>query len=191
VSFAGIIDREGSMLRAVSGKPLALDRGKSLSVVAMTCETTRKTTESWRLPLMDGAPFAILIASRDTELAAQANIGVPPAIPRMRFRIEMAAKYDRGQKIECKLALVQPVDFAGVLYVSPMQVSSADEICVRVPWVGTSLRMLSAEDGLSTTFVLAPPSAPGFFKIKGFIVADNADFVGATEVRLTNIFEVR
>jgi hypothetical protein len=191
VSFAGIIDREGWMLTTMSGAKVTLNRGQSFSVVAMTCDMTTKTTETWRLPLMDGAPFAILMDSGDAELAAQANIGVPPAISRMRFKIEMSPEYLRGQTIECVFALMPPVDFTGLLYVSPMQVSSAGDICARVPWVGTSLRILSAEDGLSTTFVLASPSTPGFYRIKGFVVADNPEFVGQAEIQLTHMFAVR
>jgi hypothetical protein len=191
VSFAGIIDREGWMLTAVSSPRVPLNRGQSFSVVATTCDMTTKTPETWRLPLMDSARFAILITSDDADLAAQANILVEPESPGMRFRIEMAAQYDRGQSIECRITLVQPVDFAGLLYVRPMQVSSADGVCVLVPWIGTSLKRLSAEDGLSITFMLAPPTAPGFYLIKGFVVADNPGFVGYTEIRLTHMFTVR
>jgi hypothetical protein len=196
LTFVGVMNTRAKLLKCLipAGKPLLV--GSALFVIAFTEEETGEECEQWRIPVMAGAHFSLLVDLPERKCHSQINLDVLVRNPRRRFRLEMDSSFILGAEIKCTVSLQNlPRNPNRVYYIDPKDISVLNEYAEEArrgsgcSWIGLTKQALSAANQFKATFSIISRQV-GVYKVVGFKLYKTRDSGRCILLPLMNVFRV-
>ena len=196
LKIIGIMNERGRLLKTMKASNDLVNPGQTYSLAAFVCDELPDTVEPWRVKMMGGRQYALLMDfGTDSKYYSQAliNTNVPSSKNRFTFSMEPNSNIVAGTKVQCRLRMTDRENDRPV-YVEALPITFVDNnrgftTISGCKWVGVSKRKLCFENEYQCEFQFYA-FQPGCYQISSFVWSYEANSLDKNQATITHVFRV-